>query len=97
MAVESFIPVKDVKISTEKEVKQKPSISELTTIESPGKPVPASFIDKQLKKLSRKHKKPAEEKGINARGSKKDSILIITEKPQAAEKIANSLGRTSKH
>src|SRR3989344_2031153 len=96
MAVESFIPVKDVKISTEKEVKQKPSISELTTIESPGKPVPASFIDKQLKKLSRKHKKPAEAKGINARGSKKDSILIITEKPQAALKIASSLGQPKK-
>ena len=45
MPVQDFIPIKDVKITTEKEVKQKPSLAELTTIESPGKPVPMSLED----------------------------------------------------
>ena len=45
MPVQDFIPIKDVKITTEKEVKQKPSLAELTTIESPGRPVPANSLE----------------------------------------------------
>jgi len=99
MAVESFIPITDVKITTEKEVKQKPSLSELTTVESPGKPVPASFIAKQIKKMAKKPKKTKEEKeeGVTIRAPKRDSILIITEKPQAALKIASALGHPKKY
>lgn len=100
MAVESFIPVTDVKITTEKEVKQKPSIAELTTIESPGKPVPASFIEHQIKKerkKSRKASKELKEEGVTIKAAKKDSILVITEKPQAALKIASALGKPKKY
>jgi len=99
MAVESFIPVTDVKMTTEKEVRPRPSIADLTTIESPGKPVPASFIAKQIKKMTKKPKKTKEEKeeGVTIRAPKKDSILIITEKPQAALKIASALGHPKKY
>ncbi|MDO8460784.1 MAG: toprim domain-containing protein, partial [Nanoarchaeota archaeon] len=99
MAVEDFIPITDVKRTTEKEVKQKPTIAELTTIESPGKPVPASQLEynrKTTKKTTTKRKKEKSE-GISIREPKKDSILIITEKPQAAQKIASSLGNPSKY
>ena len=102
MAVDSFMPLKDVKISTEKEVKQKPSIAELTTIEKPGKPVTAEFIDKQIKKLKRNSPKTkkedfADEEGVTIKAPKKDSTLIITEKPQAALKIASALGKPRKY
>lgn len=93
MPVESFIPVTDVKITTEKEVKRKPSIEELTTIESPGKPVPASFMARRKKKTKSEEK----EKGVKIAPVKRDSILIITEKPQAALKIASALGTPRKY
>lgn len=106
MAVEGFIPIKDVKITTEKEVKQKPSIAELTTVETPGKPINAAFIAKQMKKLEKskarkqKSKKGEDEiieEGVTIRAPKRDSILIITEKPQAALKIASALGDEKKY
>ncbi len=95
MALE-FIPTSDVKMTVEKEVKPKPSVTELTTIESPGKPIPASVIAEQenevIKKKPRKKPKttaPAEQR--------KEAILIITEKPQAALKIASALGDARKY
>ncbi len=100
MAVESFIPVTDVKITTEKEVKQKPSIAELTTVEKPGKPVSAAFMEHQKKnerKKARKISKKLKEEGVTIRAPKKDSILVITEKPQAALKIASALGKPKKY
>ena len=106
MAIESFIPVKDVKITTEKEVKQKPSIQELTTIETPGKPVTAAFIEKQIKKFKKPKAKKSKskesdneqpEEGVIIKAPKRDSILIITEKPQAALKIASALGKPRKY
>ena len=94
--VKDFIPLSDVKMTTEKEVKQKPSIEELTTVESPGKPVPASNFVK--KKFTAKGKKSAKKPSL-PRAKKepvfapvKNTILIITEKPQAAQKIASALG-----
>jgi DNA topoisomerase-1 len=93
MAVESFIPITDVKITTEKEVKRKPSIEELTTVETPGKPVPASFIARRKKKT----KSEEGEENVKISPAKKDSILIITEKPQAALKIASALGKPRKY
>jgi DNA topoisomerase-1 len=106
MAIESFIPVKDVKITTEKEVKQKPSIQELTTIETPGKPVTASFMAKQMKKFKKQKTKKSKskesdneqpEQGVTIKAPKRDSILIVTEKPQAALKIASALGKPRKY
>ncbi|MCX8159115.1 MAG: DNA topoisomerase I [Candidatus Pacearchaeota archaeon] len=94
---QQFIPATNVKITIEKPVKPKPSTEELTTIESPGKPIPASLIEKRKKasqssKTSKKTKPAIEKKEI----TKKDAILIITEKPQAAQKIANALSPTAK-
>ncbi len=97
MTVKDFIPIGDAKITTEKEVKPKPSISELTTVEVPGKPTPATFLEspKEKIKLRKKARKKAEPSGISS--VKRDGILIITEKPQAAQKIAYALGNAKKY
>ena len=101
MAVKEFIPQGDFKQTIEKEVRQKPSIDQLTTIESPGKPIPADIIennDSSSKKITKKTTKPVIKKPkIKEIPSKKDAILIITEKPQAAQKIANALGDARKY
>lgn len=90
MAVESFLQPSEVKITVEKKVRPKPSIAELTTIESPGKPVPASnFENKKANKRPAKTQKIPKEQ---ANKPIKNTILIITEKPQAAQKIAHALG-----
>jgi len=52
MAVESFIPLYDVKITIEKPVKPKPSITDLTTIESPGK----IMVDSNTSNYKKYHK-----------------------------------------
>ena len=96
MVVKDFLPVTDVKITTEKQVQQKPTIQELTTIESPGRPSPASMLESpEEKKKARKPRKKdtAQESNVKVQEPKRDSVLIITEKPQAAEKIANALGK----
>ena len=96
MAVESFIPTSDSKMTVEKAVKEKPSIQDLTTIESPGKPIPASELDNQERNKPRK--KPKSPKKTAERIElKQDSLLIITEKPQAALKIASALGNARKY
>ena len=95
MPVDSFIPVTGVKITTEKAVKPKPSIQELTKIESPGKPVPALFMARGKKGKSRKAK--SDDENVKISPAKRDSILIITEKPQAALKIASALGTPRKY
>lgn len=95
--MKDFMPISDVKQSVEKEVQQKPTLAELTTIESPGRPSPANMLESPIEKTrARKRKK---EKAISSEitQAKKDSILIITEKPQAALKIANSLGNAKKY
>lgn len=86
-AVKDFIPPSDAKITIEKEVKQKPTVEELTTIEQPGKPVPASSLEKKKRAAAKK-------KLIKESPAKiiPNTILIITEKPQAAQKIAAALG-----
>jgi DNA topoisomerase-1 len=90
MVVKDFIPITDVKQSVEKVVKQKPSIEERITVERPGKPTPATYLEDtpiKRKTSAKKPKAPKKEFTIN-----KDIILIITEKPQAALKIASALG-----
>ena len=97
MALKEFLPVRDAKYTVEKEEKPKLTIAELTTIESPGRPVPADTIDsgeEEKPKKPRKKKGKAEAREINF---KADSILIITEKPQAAQKIAEALGKSRKY
>jgi DNA topoisomerase I len=95
MTVQDFIPIKDVKHSIEKEEKPRRSIAELTTVESPGKPVSADSLESTNKKKNRK-KNRAKKEPSRIEQPKKDSILIITEKPQAAQKIAQALGSPQK-
>jgi len=92
MAVESFLPPSDVKITIEKQVKRKPSVSDLTTIESPGNPVGADNL------LLPKPKKPrVKVPKAKAQVAKGGALLIVTEKPQAALKIASALGNARKY
>lgn len=96
MAVEAFMPSSDAKITVEKPVKEKPKVSELTKIESPGKPIPADIMEelneKPVKKTRTKKPKKEPSKEI-----KSNAILVITEKPQAALKIASALGSARKY
>lgn len=93
MAVEAFLQPDDAKITVEKEVREKPTIAELTTIESPGRPIPADNLD-----IDEKPKKPKRKKARpKAPITKGNSLLIITEKPQAALKIASALGNARKY
>lgn len=97
MAVEAFLPGStDAKITVEKEVREKPKLSELTTIERPGRPMPASELENPEPK-----KKAVRKKAAKAPASqleyKRDATLVITEKPQAALKIASALGSARKY
>lgn len=78
-----FAP-EDVKQAVEVAVKPEPSISELTIVEKKGK------VKKEKKKIKKKNKEGEKtEKKVKL---KKDGyILVITEKPQAASKIAAAL------
>ncbi|PIN88865.1 DNA topoisomerase I [Candidatus Pacearchaeota archaeon CG10_big_fil_rev_8_21_14_0_10_34_76] len=96
--VESFIPYSESKQTTEKLVKEKPKVEDLTKIERPGKPMSASMLeDIPKKKPVRKRKKSEKASNIKIENPKRDSILIITEKPQAAMKIASALGNAKKY
>src|SRR3989338_234315 len=91
-AVKDFIPLSDTKLTIEKEVKPRLTVDELTTIETPGKPVPATNFEKKRSQAAKK--KPAVPKKPREPVFKpiKNTVLIITEKPQAAQKIASALG-----
>ncbi|MBM3230677.1 DNA topoisomerase I [Candidatus Pacearchaeota archaeon] len=95
MAVKDFLEPKNVKLTTEKIIPRKPTVAELTIIEQPGKPMPADHLEPEplekkpvKKKVTKKKKEPSKET---------NRLLIITEKPQAAEKIANALGDARKY
>jgi len=96
MAVGDFIPMTDVKRSVEKAEKEKPSLAERTTIESPGKPVPADSLEggEKPKRKTRKKKKAGKAPSKIERVG--NYTMIITEKPQAAMKIAAALGKSKK-
>ncbi|MEK6928391.1 MAG: DNA topoisomerase I [Nanoarchaeota archaeon] len=97
MAVESFLQPSDVKITVEKEVKSKPTIAELTTIEHPGRPSSALLPEKAEKRPRKPRKKKVETaEPSEITGPKKEYTLIITEKPQAALKISQALGEFKK-
>src|SRR3989344_1301037 len=105
MAPTEFIQLTEPKQTVEKTVERKPSVEELTTVESPGKPSPANLLEdapkKEKKRRSTKKYKSndyaaASEANTKVSAPKKDSVLIITEKPQAAQKIASALGNPRK-
>ena len=103
MVVKDFIRVEDAKMTFEKEVKPKLSLKELTKVESPGTKkvdIENGEGEKENGKLRKRRvgKKEimlSEERVKEV--TKKDSIFIITEKPQAAQKIADALGNPSKY
>ena len=92
MAVEAFLTPSEAKITIEKQVKQKPSTKELTTIERPGKAQEQPEIVAKPKKA--KAAKPKASARIE--NPNRDIILIVTEKPQAALKIASALSSTAR-
>lgn len=94
MAME-FLPADDPKQTIEKQVRQKPSVQDLTTIESPGRPVPADEIDEIPEKKTRKRTVKTPKSSLVSQ--EKNAILIITEKPQAAAKIAAALGDAKRY
>jgi len=101
MTVKEFLPIGDAKLTVEKEVKPKLTTAELTTVERPGNPVPASqLVENNMgkgRKRGRKKDNKAEKGLTSVEKPEEDSVLIITEKPQAAEKIAYALGSPRKH
>ena len=58
MAIKEFIPVKNAKLTIEKDVKPKLTTEELTTIEKPGRPVPASQLENKKSVLFKKRSRP---------------------------------------
>ncbi len=95
--VREYLPIEDAKLTVEKPAKPKQTTAELTVIEKPGNPVPASQLEtKKISKKYSKSKKPKSEPS-EIQTPKQDSILIITEKPQAAQKIAYALGNPTRH
>src|SRR3989344_1319536 len=90
---QQIIDVQDAKQSVEKPVKQKLSIQELTTIISPGKPTPIELEKPEKPKRKRTRKAPTSD--LTKDITPKEYTLIITEKPQAAQKIAQALSDTT--
>ena len=79
MAVEAFLRPSEVKMTVEKEVRQRPTIAELTTIESPGRPSPASMLEElPQKKKNVKRKRAEKVEPSEVTPVKKDSLLVIT-------------------
>lgn len=95
--VESFLPsTAEPKITIEKEVRPKPSVAERTTIESPGKTIakPSSKAPRKTRTQEKSPQPGKKKKAITLEGT---ATLIITEKPQAALKIASALGTPRKY
>ena len=92
MAVESFIPVSESKLTIEKQVKPKPSTKELTTVEKPGNIEMIEGGEAEKKKQKNRKRNPKAIPKIDS--PKREVTLIITEKPQAALKIASALSST---
>ncbi|MEK6844417.1 MAG: hypothetical protein AABX83_03240, partial [Nanoarchaeota archaeon] len=75
MTVKEYLPIGDAKLTTEKEVKQRLTAKELTTIEKPGSPQISQLEDKSAI-IKRKIQKPKKEP-TKVEAPIKDSILII--------------------
>ncbi|MEK6811557.1 MAG: DNA topoisomerase I [Nanoarchaeota archaeon] len=96
MAVEAFLTPSESKITVEKPVKAKPKIEELTTIERPGNIQEQEEPEKAKTSKSKNNKPKAEPKLEKSEKTIKDITLIVTEKPQAALKIASALSSTAR-
>ncbi|MEK6856087.1 MAG: DNA topoisomerase [Nanoarchaeota archaeon] len=100
MPIKDFVPLSDVKQTVEKLVAEKIPMEDRIKVEKPGKPVPADILESGgiEKKPKRKTKKASSSEGnVSIKPAKKEYTLIITEKPQAAQKIANALGESKKY
>src|SRR3989344_4904178 len=88
MAVESFLQPPESKQTVEKPVKQKPSITELTTIEFPGKPVPANYLESSPPKKVYKRKKVSKSPLIKISAAFTKNYLEVLQKlARKAEEI----------
>jgi DNA topoisomerase I len=100
MAFDSYQP-HDVKQTVEKAVKEKPKPSELIKVEREGFRKDYEEDKKEIKSETKKRKRKKDfVKSKITFEKKRDSVLIITEKPQAANKIAMALsneGRLNKY
>lgn len=100
-----FVPLINPKLTVEVKVKPRPTIEQIERIESPNKKateiIEVNKITKKPSKTTKKAKTEITEKiKINKIETLKgNSTLIITEKPQAAEKIAYALsdGKAKKY
>lgn len=94
--VEDYFRVdkRDLDYATEKKIKQLKE-SPIEIIEKPySKKTSSEKVEKKtIKKTKKKTSKPKEYKIPNIKLKNKGYELIITEKPQAANKIANALGK----
>ncbi len=95
MPVESFIPLSESKLTIEKHVKERPKIEELTTIERPGRNQDLEDSN-ELPQQKTKRKTSKAKAEPNIKFPNKTITLIVTEKPQAAMKIASALGNARK-
>jgi DNA topoisomerase-1 len=95
-----FIPLSKPKITTEVEVKPRPTIEQIEKIETPKQSAREDIehekegvVIEKVSKTKKKAKSSITEKSKNPKIEtlKGNSILIVTEKPQAAEKIAYAL------
>lgn len=99
MSIDSYQPQpSDVKQTVEKQVKARPKIKELTKIESPGRPVEADNLEEKPKNrfIKKSPKLKSTQNNVSITQPKKDSVLIITEKPQAALKISSALSTSAR-
>jgi len=110
-AAEEFFPVdaENIKRTTEKIVKEMPAINILTSVtkniksaEEQAEKAVKSFLSTKIKKPRKKAEKKVTGEGKKKEFSPANIILkqggyelIITEKPQAAMKIADALGKAS--
>jgi len=98
----AFVPIRNAKLTVEIPVKPRPQIEQIERIESPkqskdkdrvekskGRTIEKSSKPKKTAKETISEQEPSRNKKIET--LKGNSILIITEKPQAAEKIAFAL------
>ncbi len=100
MAVKDFIPLGNIKQTTVKAVQPRPKLADLVTVETPGRPSPADLLEEHSEKKSKKIRNTSKKKALPSETKvirKGNAILIITEKPQAAQKIAQALGEARKY
>lgn len=97
MVIKDFIPFGDAKQTVEKAVKEKPRLADLITVESPGKPTPALNLEEAYNDDKPKKARKKKATSLPSNIIKSNAILIITEKPQAAQKIADAIGEPRKY